>query len=95
MSLFQFCVNNSRNRWNNSHEKSYKYLGENISQDFNEVKYISKTKDIIFVPKVISCHWTQFPAPTESMLLIFSIIYGLVALIGLSGNGLIIFIWWR
>ena len=80
---------------NNSHEKNYKYLGQDISQDLNEVKYISKIKDIIFALKVVSCHWTEFPAPTESMLLLFSIIYGLVALTGLCGNGLIIFIWWR
>ena len=46
-------------------------------------------------PKVISCHWTEFVAPSESMVLLFSIIYGLIALTGILGNGLIIFIWWR
>ena len=45
--------------------------------------------------QVISCLWTLFEVPTATMRLLFSLVYGLIALTGLSGNGLIIFIWWR
>ena len=45
--------------------------------------------------QVIPCHWTQFLAPDHNVMLLLSIIYSMIGIVGTLGNGFIILIWLR
>ena len=45
--------------------------------------------------QAISCHWTQFLAPDHNVMLLLSIVYAIIGIVGTMGNGFIILIWLR
>ena len=45
--------------------------------------------------QAISCHWTSFPIPEKKMVLIVSLSYLCISVVGILSNSLVIYIWCR
>ena len=58
-------------------------------------KYFEILNDYILWFKVVPCFWVKFPLPTFLLLLGFVIIYTLNLAIAVTGNGFIVFLWYR